>query len=223
MQDTPHASLDPAHAPLDAAQWAWEFLRRNPEYRQDYWEFINTWQALEVDYGAPPRRDFQRWQRDPRATRPAFGPEQMTGAACTTDDEDRQLIECWMGAKWGFYQFPQNPDQPAWTLETPINWRPAPGFRFARVSGCATDIQVTFDLALPLPAQLDAARQWLVGKQGALRRQGQAAPRSLANQAEHWAKLLAALDSGSGELLDEAREMSRYGYREILHLQLRAC
>ncbi len=265
MQDTPHT-------PLDIAQWAWEFLRRNPEYQADYREFISTWRALEAVYGAAPQRDFQRWQRDPRATRPAFrgveivdvpflgalagcsarrsecrvaghtneeqrrnapasaskngilavsaslSPDQITGAVCTSDDEDRQLIECWMGAKWGFYQFPQNPQLAAGELATPINWRPAPGFRFDRGANQASDTQLMFDLALPLPAQLEAAKQWLVSKQAALRRQGFAAPRTLANQAELWTKLLAVLDKHTGELLHEAQEMSQRGYREILHL-----
>lgn len=211
MQDTPLAALN-------VAQWAWEFLRRNPQYQADYREFMLIWQALEAEYGAAPHRDFQRWQRDPRATRPAFNPQKMTGAVCASDDEDRQLIECWMGAKWGFYQFPQNPELAAWTLAAPINWRPAPGFRFNRAADQASDIQLTFDLTLPLPAQLEAAKLWLVSKQAALRRQGLAAPRTLADQAEHWTKLLAALDAHMGELLNEAQEMSRRGYREILHL-----
>lgn len=211
MQDSPHT-------PLDIAQWAWEFLRRNPEYQADYREFISTWCALEAVYGAAPQRDFQRWQRDPRATRPAFIPEQITGAVCASDDEDRQLIECWMGAKWGFYQFPQNPQLAAGELAAPISWRPAPGFRFDRAANQASELQLTFDLAQPLPAQLEAAKQWLVSKQAALRRQGFAAPRTLVNQAEFWTKLLAALDKHTGELLDEAQEMSRRGYREILHL-----
>ncbi len=204
---------------LDVGQWAWEFLRRNPDYQSDYREFITTWQALEVEYGAPPNRDFFRWKNDPRASRPAWDPSQSTGAACTTDDEDRQLIECWMGAKWGFYQFPQDPAQPAWELESPINWRPAPGFRYERPARPELDAQPTFDLTLPLPAQLEAAKQWLIGKQAVLRRQGLAAPRTLQNQQAHWMKLLEALDSQSGKLQQEAREMARHGYREILHLQ----
>ncbi len=140
------------------------------------------------------------------------------GAACAADDEDHQLIECWMGAKWGFYQFPNDPAIPAWALESPVNWRPAPGFRFDREPEKASETRLTFDLALPLPAQLEAARHWLVSKQSALRGQGLAVPRTLANQKEHWARLLAALDQGAGELLDEAREMARCGYREILRL-----
>lgn len=204
---------------LDIGQWAWEFLRRNPDYQADYRDFIATWQALEAEYGAPPNRDFFNWKNDPRASRPAWDPEQMTGAACTTDDEDRQLIECWMGTKWGFYQFPQNPALPAWELESPVNWRPAPGFRFDRPVESGTDAQLVLDLTLPLPAQLEAAKQWLIGRQAALKKQGLAAPRTLQNQRDHWARLLNALDTNSGELLEEAREMTRSGYREILHLQ----
>lgn len=204
---------------LDIGQWAWEFLRRNPDYQNDYREFITIWQALEAEYGAPPSRDFFRWKNDPRASRPAWDPSQSTGAACTTDDEDKQLIECWMGAKWGFYQFPQNPALAAWELESAINWRPAPGFRFDRPAHQGTDAQLVFDLTLPLPAQLESAKQWLISKQAAMRRQGVAAPRTLQNQQAHWIKLLEALDSQSGKLLQEAREMARHGYREILYLQ----
>ena len=204
---------------LDIGQWAWEFLRRNSDYQSDYREFITTWQALEAEYGAPPNRDFFNWKNDPRASRPAWDPERMTGAGCTTDDKDNQLIECWMGAKWGFYQFPQDPALAAWELESAINWRPAPAFRFHQPAHEETDAQLVFDLTLPLPAQLQAAKQWLIGKQAALRRQGMAAPRTLQNQQAHWMELLEALDSQSGKLQQEAREMARHGYREILHLQ----
>ncbi|MEW6133412.1 MAG: DUF6499 domain-containing protein [Pseudomonadota bacterium] len=204
---------------LNLGQWAWEFLRRNPAYQSDYREFIMAWRALEAAYGAPPNRDFQRWKNDPRATRPAWDSSLSTGAACVTDDEDRQLIECWMGAKWGFYQFPQDPALPAWQLESPIHWRPAPGYRFNRTPASANDIRLTFDLSLPLPAQLEAAKVWLIGSLAALRRQGLAVPHSLQNRRGHWAELLNAWDSQSGELLDEARAMVEGGYREILRLQ----
>lgn len=203
---------------LDIGQWAWEFLRRNPEYQSDYREFMALWQALEADYGAPPHRDFQRWKNDPRASRPAWDPGQITGAACAADAEDAQLIECWMGAKWGFYQFPQDPALPAWALESPINWRPAPGFRFDREAQSASDVQLCFDLALPLPAQLEAARTALIGRQAALKRQGQAIPHTLENRRAHWTRLLQALDAQSVELRDEAQWMTRQGYREMLRL-----
>ena len=41
-------------AGLTRDQWAWEFLRRNPDYQRDYRAFIAIWRALEADYGAPP-------------------------------------------------------------------------------------------------------------------------------------------------------------------------
>lgn len=207
---------------LDLGQWAWEFLRRNPAYQADYREFIQTWQALEADYGAPPHRDFPRWKNDPRASRPAWDPALGTGAACVTDEEDKQLIECWMGAKWGFYQFPQDPHLAAWQLESPVNWRPPPGYRFDRPALSASEMQLTFDLALPLPAQLEAAKTWLAGRQAALRRQGQAVPHSLMNRRGYWAELLAAWDGQSGARLDEARAMVERGYREIPRLQGKA-
>lgn len=204
---------------LDIGQWAWEFLRRDPAYQTDYNEFIATWQALEADYGTPPNRDFPRWKTDPRASRPAWDPEQTSGAACTTDDEDKQLIECWMGSKWGFYQFPQDPALPAWQLDAPINWRPAPGYRLDRAATTDTEIQLSFDLALPLPAQIEAAKSFLISSQAALKRRGQSVPHSLQNRRAHWAELLKAWDSQSGGLLDEARAMVEGGYREILRLQ----
>src|SRR3569833_2215037 len=58
---------------LTRDQWAWEFLRRNPDYRADYRRFITLWHALEADYGAPPNRDFSRWKQDPRAYGPLPG------------------------------------------------------------------------------------------------------------------------------------------------------
>lgn len=216
---TSSAYMDSRLEQLDIGQWAWEFLRRNPAYQADYREFITTWQALEADYGKPPHRDFPRWKTDPRATRPAWDPSLSTGAACVADEEDKQLIECWMGSKWGFYQFPQDPALPAWQLEAPINWRPAPGYRFDRPAALDTDIQLTFDLALPLPAQLEAAKAHLVSRQAALKREGLSVPHTLQNRQVRWAELLHAWDSQSGSLLPEARAMVEGGYREILHLQ----
>lgn len=208
---------------LDVGQWAWEFLRRNPDYQTDYREFIAIWQALEADYGAPPHRDFPRWKTDPRAVRPAWDTSKSTGAACVTEEEDTQLIECWMGSKWGFYQFPQDPSLAAWQLEAPIHWRPSPPYQLDHIAKELTDTQMyhaqlNFDLSLPLPAQLEAAKLWLISRQAALRKQGIDAPRTLANQCKRWGALIQALDSGEGDSLREALQMSHSGYREILRL-----
>ena len=95
---------------LSASQWAWEFLRRNPEYCDDYAWFIRNWNILEQAYGKPPHRDFPAWKADPRASRiNALG--------------ESLLIECWMGEKWGFYKFPLDPARPAPIPATELLWR----------------------------------------------------------------------------------------------------
>lgn len=200
-------------------QWAWEFLRRNPDYRADYARFIAIWRALEADYGVPPKRDFSRWKRDPRAYGPLPGADDgptPTGELCTVDDE-RVLLECWLGAKWGFYKFPLDPACEAPSPEQ-LTWRPPPA---DPTPDPATRVDIAFDLALPLPPQLEAARFRLASRAAELRRQGIAAPRSVTNQRKHWAALLSQLDGTAPldpVLQAEAHAMVAGGYRNILRL-----
>ncbi|MBW8328261.1 MAG: hypothetical protein K0M48_03620, partial [Thiobacillus sp.] len=137
-------------ASLTRDQWAWEFLRRNPDYQRDYQAFIAIWRALEADYGTPPNRDFSRWKRDPRAYGPLPGDDELAtpgGELCTVDD-DRVLLECWMGAKWGFHKFPLDP---ACIAPAPdeLSWRPPPQPDVPAEPPYRLDL--TFDLSLPLP------------------------------------------------------------------------
>lgn len=213
-------------ADLTRDQWAWEFLRRNPGYRRDYQAFIAIWRALEADYGAPPNRDFSRWKQDPRAYGPLPGDAELAapeGELCTVDDE-RVLLECWMGAKWGFYKFPLDPGHVAPSPDE-LSWRPPP-----QVDGeveAAYRVDLTFDLSLPLLPQLEAAKFRLVSRAAELRRQGLAAPKTVANQRTRWARMLDVLDAAAagGEndgsdagLLLEATAMTRSGYLEILRI-----
>jgi len=73
-------------ATLTRDQWAWEFLRRNPEYQSDYRTFITLWRALEADYGAPPHRNFSQWKLDPRAYGPIndAGPDTLDASPATS-------------------------------------------------------------------------------------------------------------------------------------------
>jgi len=211
-------------AGLTRDQWAWEFLRRNPDYRRDYQAFITIWRALEADYGAPPHRDFSRWKRDPRAYGPLPGDAELVapgGELCTVDD-DRVLLECWMGAKWGFHKFPLDPDR---TTPGPdeLSWRPPPPQPDAPIDA-PYRLDLAFDLSLPLPPQLEAAKFRLVSRAAELRRQGHAAPRTMANQPARWTTMLRLLDGAeaadtdSAKLLDEARALVAGGHREILLL-----
>lgn len=207
-------------ATLTRDQWAWEFLRRNPDYQADYRQFFALWRALEADYGAPPQRDFQRWKRDPRAYGPLSGKGELTAASgelCTVDD-DRVLLECWMGAKWGFHKFPLDPERTEPPGSDELSWRPPPS---AALPDDNYRLDIHFDLSLPLSPQLEAAKFRLVGRATELRRAGYAAPKSVANQRERWTAMLCVLDaveSGDAKLLAEARAMTQGGYLDILRL-----
>lgn len=221
-------------ARLDAAGWAWQFLRRCPAYRADHRWFIAIWRALEADYGVPPRRDFFRWKQDPRAWR-----AEAEIAGCGTEvcpgENDQVLIECWMGAKWGFRKFPIDPSQ---DFPEELAWRDHPISLAAgsgRQEGAPARITLTFDLALPLDAQLEAARRELALRRHGLAKSGHLPPLTVRQGAptwEKWLRLLDGLDSGAplpeiGQTLDladpersarEARAMSEGGYRRILML-----
>ena len=124
---------DGCYASLTRDQWTWEFLRRNTAYQNDYRQFIALWHALEADYSAPPHRDYPRWKLDPRAYGPLPGNDaldQPTGELCVADN-DRILLECWMGAKWGFYKFPLDPQRatPPGADELALRPPPAPSVR----------------------------------------------------------------------------------------------
>ena len=210
-------------ARLTRDQWAWEFLRRNPDYRRDYQAFIAIWRALEADYGTPPQRDFSRWKRDPRAYGPLPGDAELAtpGDELCTVDDDRVLIECWMGAKWGFHKFPLDPARTA-PAPDELSWRPPPPPDAPVDAPYRLDI--SFDLSLPLPQQLEAAKFRLVSRAAELRHQGLAAPMTVANQRARWARMLHRLDSAAAPdadtaaLLDEAQALVASGYRQILRL-----
>lgn len=214
-------------AMLTRDQWAWEFLRRNPEYRADYRQFIAIWRALEAEYGAPPNRDFQRWKQDPRAYGPLPGASDSelsnatVGELCLADD-DRVLLECWMGAKWGFHKFPLDPDRAQPPTPDELSWRALPA-QAANDIEALYRLDIAFDLSLPLPPQLDAARFRSISRVAALRRAGHVAPRNVASEREYWTKLLQTLDGNTADELQaqlriKAQAMVETGYREILRL-----
>ena len=217
-------------ANLTRDQWAWEFLRRNPQYQSDYSQFIAIWRALEADYGAPPHRDFIRWKEDPRA----FGPLNDSGSdalnAATDDlcigEDDRVFIECWLGAKWGFHKFPLDPVRTTPPNPAELSWRKLPAPE-PRPMDDAYRLDIPFDLSLPLPPQLDAAKFRLVSRVTELRRAGHPAPLTVTNQCAKWMQMVRLLDvAGAGEtikdehaeLLHEAQGLMQGGYLEILRL-----
>lgn len=229
-------------AGLDQAGWAWQFLRRNAEYRADYAWFIATWRALEADYGAPPGRDFFRWKQDPRAWRSAAEIAGCGAEACPGEN-DQVLIECWMGAKWGLRQFPPDPaslqpDGLAWR-EQPVCVEALDPAEIHVLQQSAARIALAFDLALPLGPQLEAARVRLIAARHALAKSGRLPATSLRAGVPLWTKWLRLLDGLEQDAaLDDiarvlalsapegAREAARHmvagGYRRILMLENQA-
>lgn len=226
--------------PLGPAEWAWQFLRRNPEYAADYAWFISTWRALEADYGAPPARDFFRWRQDPRAWR---SESEIVGCSAETcpGEGDRVLIECWMGAKWGLAKFPLDPAVVRPTPGLELDWRAQP-VEVAAVEGAedlaslgAEKMALAFDLTLPLAPQLDAARVRLAARARALEKAGQIT-RSVATAAPTWTRWLRLLDGVAAGVavetlaqalaledvataLEQARAMCASGYRRIIRMR----
>ncbi len=183
---------------LSLAQWMWEFLRRNPAYRED-WEWFNaTWQKLESRYGKPPNRDFARWEADPLAYRQVHDDD---CGECRVD-QDRVLIECWMGAKWGFYKFPLSPDTDRPLIGEQLSWREIEWPAVAVDAACADylnavdgKVALGFDTELPLRPQLETAKRFLQARQARLRRSGAITLRTLESQRERWKTMLSLLDA----------------------------
>lgn len=218
---------------LDGARWAWEFLRRNPDYQSEWRGFDAVWQALEADYGRPPNRDFAAWRLDPRAWVPAAD---CPDGDCRVD-RDKVLIECALGARWGFYKFPPAPHDNDPVGGGRLMWRAVEervellGERdTAWLGGDPARVAIGFDLALPLRDQVERAKRLLQVLQRRRVRAGEFRPQSIKAQAGSLTAMLRLLDAeaaGSGEagyvqvdanwraLLDEAHALRDGGYRRL--------
>jgi len=218
---------------LTREQWAWEFLRRNRDYRREWRRFIETWRALEADYGRPPNRDFCAWKNDPRAWVPA---EECGEGDCRIDG-GKVLIECALGARWGFHKFPPDPADDDPVGEGRLTWRPLPPEPLPEAGqawrpGLET-MALVFDLSLPLKSQLEQARRQLQMEAARRRRQG-LVPKRVATLKEEWKGLLRLIDAEAADeradlfMLEprgdadsqwrRARAMMNGGYLRILRL-----
>lgn len=195
---------------LNADQWAWEFLRRNNDYRSDYQWFIQTWQTLEQRYGKPPRRNYSRWQQDPLAWR--ISSSQQTDQDCTMDGE-RLQIECWMGQKWGFYKFPNDPSLCAPITADQLAWREthteAALITDENKTSYLTDhsrVALGFDLSMPLKQQWDDSRKILAILQRQLLKNSPDKICRIATQRASWNTCLRILDGVFSENYDIVNE-----------------
>ncbi len=225
---------DEAHycrmADLDGSAWAWEFLRRNPGYQQAWQAFMQTWRALETAYGRPPNRDFCAWKNDPRAWVRA---EEGSAGDCRID-QDKVLIECAFGARWGFHKFPPDPADDGAALEGRISWRSreAPRRRISPDQAGTTDpvgqVLMRFDLDLPLREQFEQAKRELQMLQRQRQRDEGMEMRHIRGMAPRLAREARMLDAlaagveqaqvrnlGGEEVVEAATRRSREGYLEL--------
>lgn len=233
MQDWQNATHYHFCEDLQADEWAWQFLRRNPEYRADWHWFHATWADLEADYGRPPNRDFQQWKSDPRAYREAVNEQ---------GDTELLLIECWMGQKWGFYKFPIDPNVTRPQPGAELHWRSQSTLaRLVTKDDVAwlgedhAKVAYGFDLRLPLTTQFEQAQRYLRLLRRQRSKQGSICLEIPQQRRHDWIRYLRYLDAESANVpleeikavlsLDEpsvtrqqAHEMTRTGYRRILQL-----
>lgn len=223
---------------LSRELWAWQFLRRNPEYQHDYADFIGRWRSLEADYGKAPNRDFPRWKNDPRAYVRQGDDRLSCGSvanACAVE-EGKIMIECWMGAKWGFYKFPQDPDNACPDYPGELLWReqerePSLLATGQEVSSTPHYATVQFDLRLSFDEQWDEAIKMLAAVRRE-RQRNQSLRTRIRDNVSLWQYCLAYLDSNGAELDEsiqseypadflakEAARLVNGGYKTILMMR----
>jgi len=190
---------------LTREQWPWEFLRRNPDYRREWAAFMTTWLELEAAYGRPPNRNFTAWRQDPRAWVLA---SHCASGECRID-QDRILIECALGARFGFHKFPPDPadDDPVGAGRLVWRERPAPAVQelgppeLARLSARSAaepaQMILAFDLSRPLRAQLEQAKRHLQMAQRLRVREGRLTLATVAGLRGRWTCALRLLDGES--------------------------
>jgi hypothetical protein len=229
-------------AHLTREQWAWEFLRRNPDYRRAWAAFAATWRDLEAAYGSPPNRNFPAWRQDPRAwVHAANCPE----GECRVD-QDKVLIECALGARFGFHKFPPDPadDDPVgagrltWRELGPEPVRELGTQDLADLGADPALVALAFDLSRPLRDQIDQAKRQLQVLQRQRVRKGTLTLATVAGRRVLWTCVLRLLDAeaagadpdrqNSGcigwpreDLRVEAHHLRDLGYLEILRLPQR--
>jgi hypothetical protein len=218
---------------LSSVQWAWEFLRRNPLYQAEWSEFNALWNTLEAAYGRPPHRNFCAWKADPRAwVRVADCPD----SDCRVD-QDKVLIECAMGARWGFYKFPPSPQDDDPVGAQRLQWRPVeestpiigPSDK-GWLGDDANRVALGFDLALPLRDQIERAKRTLQLMQRERQKSGQVRALSLRRLCASLCLMLQLLDAEEADadtsaiesvgpdwasLLEQAHGLRDGGYRRL--------
>ena len=104
------------------------------------------------------------------------------GTPCETDDNcdsdsckvdgEKILIECYLGARWGFYKFPLNPAKDMPVIGKDLLWRDVVieahqlgTENMDYLEGDKGKEALGFDLTMPLKEQLESAKKYLIAMQ----------------------------------------------------------
>lgn len=167
--------------------WAWEFLRRNPDYIDDYKTYRQTFFELESKYGPWNSADKEAWRKDPKSH--FFVPGKNDGESITQWRErcyasgcepKIYCLESWHAKKWQLARMysPECPYSPQIQFTDPwpkiISYDSLDDYFYTPDEPHAPAQQVPekcllgFDLTLPIGRQLKEAKTILTKAQKCL-------------------------------------------------------
>ena len=199
-------------------QWAWQFLRRNPDYRADFAVVLERFNAREDDYS----------RRFSKRLAPGEEPESIPNAECRR----KWFVWYYLNPKIEFPTADPFVEFVDLYMSNTHLWPLEPHEAIVRL-----------DLELPITPQLKLAKRVLERRQQALAGRGEIEIRTPRNYRPKWQLYLRLLDGSQagvpyGELasllpaprpstdpnpearvdahLQQARRMARVGYRDLL-------
>lgn len=190
-------------------EWAWQFLRRNPEFQRDYDELVRPFAG--AGFGMHLLEDLNCCICDPPAlpseTRDQYW-ERIQRDGIT---EYKAITKPWcMAQKWGLEDIPPAPEDKKGRKPPGLSVIIRPVFRSIQ-SKCmvgdnpistdtrSTDAWFRFDLSLPLEKQLERAKQWLTSEQKYLQSKGDVEVRAKRNHVARYREYLRILDADQAD------------------------
>jgi hypothetical protein len=156
---------------LDLNQWAWEFLRRNPRYQQDWAEKV---EAVVTSNGAFDSSLISK-ELDAEITKI----EQKYGIMMPQDPGDGRLPPSFRSEFVNMYECPSFLDSVRWAIQV-----------------CPGELYVKFNLKRPIGDQMEVVRKWIENRQRDLVSVGRATkPRRTRNWRDKWPMYLRVLDA----------------------------
>lgn len=175
-------------------QWAWEFIRRNPEYQQEWEKELATWPQRLVENPHLQNQLKREENRTPCTPRFSVSP----------DHEDFGLQPSRQRNKWrlGYYYNPSLPRPPSLHFmesEFYIHFLKPENYTDEMMVEVKDFVQsVSFDLRFPLNPQLEEAKAVMKKRQSALKNEGVLSDRNPSLRTDQelgWINYLRLLDA----------------------------